>query len=298
MIEISLFGQARAWVDGDEVVGLSAKQRQILAILALEEGTAVSKERLADILWHGDPPASYVATLDSYVCILRRRLGVSAGRNSVVATTAAGFRISTGPGLRTDVGAFRDLARVPEDAPSADLVDRAERALDLMRGELLADVPYADWAVRARESLRREAVDLFLRGSQWANALNDSPRGVALARAVVDLDPLNEGGWRQLMLGHWFAGRRGNALAAYGELREAMGEQLGDEPGEESRQLYLTILQDTTAVGIQATTEDGLELRMLLRLLRQALDSTPGVRTPALDAGLSAVAARTLAAAC
>ncbi|MEP7089593.1 MAG: BTAD domain-containing putative transcriptional regulator [Nocardioidaceae bacterium] len=295
MIEISVIGPVCVRVDGQVVSGLSGKQRQILAILALDAGSAVSKTRLADLLWQGSPPVSSVATLDSYVCVLRRRMGLRAGRTSELATTDAGFRLDASQDVRIDLTAFREMARTAHDAPSAVVLTCAEQALDLVQGELVADVPYADWAVRARDSFRQDVVGLGLRGAQRANALGESARAERLARAATDRDPLCEEAWRQLMLAHWFGGRRASAVAAYGELRGAMAEILGDEPGEDCHQLYLTILRDTSQTGTQSGTDSRFELRALLRLLRQALDCTPGMQAPARDAALSQAAVRALA---
>jgi DNA-binding SARP family transcriptional activator len=297
MLQISVLGQVTALVDGREVTDLRGKARQVLAILTLHAGTPVSKERLADLLWQGQPPASYVSTLDSYVCVLRRQLGLAAGRSSQLATTSSGFRLEVGPDVSTDLARFRELARDTQDANSADVVERAEQAMALVGGELVGDVPYSDWAVRARDSFRREVVELCLRAAQRANALGQPDRALRLAAAAVDRDPVCEDAWRQVMLAHWFGGHRGAAIGAYGELRAAMAEYVGDEPGQESQQLYLTILRDSSEADSSPVEDQRSELRLLLRLLRQALDSTPGVRAPARDAALSEVAMVALAGA-
>jgi DNA-binding SARP family transcriptional activator len=178
------------------------------------------------------------------------------------------------------------------------VIDLARQALAIAQGELVGDVPYADWAVRARESFRRQSVTLWLRAAQWANARGDSAVAATLARAAVEGDPVCEDAWRQLMLAHWMCGHRGRALAAYGELREALADQLGDEPGPESHDLYLAILRDTATTGLTTVQDSGFELRTLLRLLRQALDSTPGIRVPARDSALSEAATLALTRAC
>ena len=295
MIEISVLGQIGVWVDGRPVTGLSAKHRQVLAILVLAGDTPVSKERLADQLWQGSPPASYVSTLDSYVCVLRRQLGLAAGRGSQLGTTEHGFRLTVGGEVSTDLARFRALADSIHSARNAEVVTRAEQALALVRGELAAEVPYADWAVRARDAFAREAVELWVHGAQRANALGDSLRAERLAQAAIDRDPVCEDAWRQLMLAHWFSGRRASALAAYGELRAALAEHIGDEPGQESQDLYLAILRDVPAVSAYSPTEQASELKTLLRLLRQALDNRPGACAPARDAALSEAAVMALA---
>ena len=141
-------------------------------------------------------------------------------------------------------------------------------------------------------------VALCKRGAQRANGLGLFATGAALARLAVERDAICEDAWRQLMLALWFSGNRGEALTAYAELRTAMADYLGDEPGQESQELFLTILRDSVEHVQQAETADRApRLRTLLRLLRQELECTPGVSTPALDANLSAVAVRVLATA-
>jgi DNA-binding SARP family transcriptional activator len=299
MIEIRLFGQTTAVVDGCDVSAskLSAKQRRILEILALNAGSPVTKERLADLLWEGSPPASYVGTLDSYVCVLRRTLGLGAGRSSLLATTPVGYVLASGPEVHVDLVEFQALAEAAADAVGEHAVTTAEAALELVNGELLADVLYADWAVRAREVFDRLLVEVCVKGAQRANALGKSAIAERFARQAVEKDMVCEDAWRQLMLAHWFSGRRGRALAAYGELRGAMAEQVGDEPSSETYQLYLTILRDASETDSRQVEDERAELTTLLRLLRQALDCMPGVRAPARDAALSEVAMRALAGA-
>ena len=298
MIEISLFGQVGVRKDGRPVTGLSGKRRQILAILALEADSSVSKERLAELLWQGAPPVSYVGTLDSYVCVLRRRLELCAGRGSQLATTDTGFMLTTGEDVQVDLTRFHTLARSGGEVGALDVARRAELALETVHGELVADEPYADWAVRARDAFRYEAVQLWLDGARASGARGEWPRAERLARAATRLDPVCEDAWRQLMLANWSGGRRGNALTAYAELRDALAEYLGVEPGRDSQELYLSILRDQPASGGPSPFDVRSELQALLRLLRQTLDCSPGIRVPVGDAGLSAVAVQAIADAC
>lgn len=55
----------------------SRKQRALLAILMLDAGKVVSRDRLIDDLWHGDPPAAAEVTLRSHISRLRSALGAS-----------------------------------------------------------------------------------------------------------------------------------------------------------------------------------------------------------------------------
>jgi DNA-binding SARP family transcriptional activator len=294
MIRIELFGQIQVCSGGDPRPALSAKQRQILAILALSNGSPVPRERLADELWEGAPPVSYVGTLDSYVCVLRRALGLAAGRSSALATTAAGFVLELGDDVEVDLNWFYLLARAADARTGRPALEWAEEAVTLVQGSLLSEVPYAAWAVRAREQFARTLVELCTRNAQRANGLGEFERASRLARCAVEHDPVCEEAWRQLMLAHWFSGGRGRALSVYAEFRTAMADFLGDEPGRASQELYLTVLKADVGVPHSSPRSSLEQVKTLLRLLRQELDLIPGVRAPSLDAQLSEVAARAL----
>lgn len=294
MISIELFGEIRVSRDGEPCSKLQLKQRQILAILALSPGQPVSRERLADQLWDGAPPASYLATLDSYMCVLRRAVRLEAGRSSALATTPAGFVLQADDRVEVDLNWFHLLARAADEGTARPALEWAEEAVSLVNGVLLSEVPYAAWAVRAREGFARTLVGLCTRGAQRANGLGEYERASRLARLAVEHDPVCEEAWRQLMLAHWFAGGRGRALAVYAEYRASMADCLGDEPARESHELYMTILSSASGPGVGSEPPTLERIRTLLQLLRQELEATPGVRAPALDAQLSEVAARAL----
>ena len=73
------------------------KPKQLLEILVMERGHSVSKSRLADLLWPSQLPRNYMATLETYVSVLRQALepGVRA-RDSVIRTEHGGYRLDAG----------------------------------------------------------------------------------------------------------------------------------------------------------------------------------------------------------
>src|SRR3954451_1599839 len=255
MISISLLGPIEVTVDGQPIPpsALAGRQRQILQILALEAGSAVPKDRLADLLWDGEPPTSYVGTLESYVCVLRRTLGLASGRSSLLATTAKGYVLDT-DAVRVDLRDFRKLVATASSGSAADVVSATAAALDLVRGELLVEEPCASWAVRARDEFIRTLVAACAHAAQLANAIGDFEQADRLARRAVEADPLCEDGWQQLMRVLWLSGRRCGALRAYAELRQALLDDLGEEPGVQSQQLYLAILRDTPTASTSLDT--------------------------------------------
>ena len=72
---VNLLGPIEAVTD-DGAIGLGgAKQRAVLAMLALQTGSTVSADRLIDGLWGDHPPASALKLVQLYVSHLRKALG-------------------------------------------------------------------------------------------------------------------------------------------------------------------------------------------------------------------------------
>lgn len=87
------------------------KPRQILQMLAIERGHPVPKLRLAERLWGESPPRNVAATLETYVCVLRRHLspGDDAGHGLVV-TERGAYRLAT-ERVDLDIDRFDELIR-------------------------------------------------------------------------------------------------------------------------------------------------------------------------------------------
>ena len=108
-------------------------------------------------------------------------------------------------------------------------------------------------------------------------------------------DPISETSWQLLMRALLETGARNDALRAYAELRKTTINELGSEPGPASQALYRDILEaDRDQAQAPATAH---EVRTLLRLLRGALDSYPGLQLATEDHGLLARATQLVGAA-
>ena len=270
--------------DGSLVTDLGGiKPRQILEMLAISLGSPVPKDRLADQLWNGEPPRSYIGTLESYVSLLRRRLGVGRGRASAIATTSAGYVLD--PTLvDVDLDEFRRLVQPTARTSAATALARTEKALALITGDLLASEPYADWAITERTLFAAEHAAACRRAAQHALDTDQPHSAIELARRAIAGDPIDETSWQLLIRALLESGARNDALRAYAELRKTTINELGSEPGPASQTLYRQILEaDTDQAHAPATAN---EVRTLLRLLRGALDSYPGLQLAHEDHGL------------
>ena len=128
-MEVRILGPLEVRDDAREVPVPAAKQRALLAILALHRGEVVSVERLIDELWGERPPATAAATIQVYVSQLRKALG----RPELIVTRAPGYVLARDAG-DIDVARFEELADAGRAALAVDPA-RALALLDEARGE-------------------------------------------------------------------------------------------------------------------------------------------------------------------
>jgi DNA-binding SARP family transcriptional activator/tetratricopeptide (TPR) repeat protein len=239
---VGLLGSLLVRVDGATVAVPAARQRAVLAVLAVRAGELVPTDELADTVWDGRPPDRAAETIRNYVKRLRFRLG-SAGRQIV--TSRPGYRLEVAED-ELDLRVFTRLCRDGGAAARAGDWPAAfgglEQALGLWRG-----VPFVD---AGSERLQREQApalsELRLQAAEWR-----AEAGLALGRhaeLVGELagwcaaEPLRERFAVLKMLALYRSGRQADALAAYQEARRMLVGELGVEPGEELRRLHQQIL--------------------------------------------------------
>ena len=87
-MEVRLFGELEAVQDGVVVPVRGAKQRALLALLALHRGKPVSADRLIDHLWGDGEAGNPANALQAQIGQLRRSLGSAA-----IVTSEAGYAL-------------------------------------------------------------------------------------------------------------------------------------------------------------------------------------------------------------
>ena len=235
-----LFGELEAAAEGVPVPVRGAKQRALLALLALQPGQPVSADRLIDVLW-GDGQASNPANaLQAQIGQLRRTFGATAIR-----TSPAGYALAAGPD-DVDVVRFGQLVaegrRLAREGEAALASAALGEALGLRRADPLAEFADAGFADAERAQLDeltlvatevRAGADLML-GRQGEVA--------AEMEVLCRLHPLRERLWELRILALYRAGRQAEALGAYTEIRDRLVDDLGIDPGLDLRELQIRIL--------------------------------------------------------
>ncbi|MEU4446767.1 BTAD domain-containing putative transcriptional regulator [Actinosynnema sp. NPDC050801] len=239
--DIRLLGPVEVIGPGGPVALGKPRQRTLLGLLALRARHVVSRSALIDALWDEQPPGSAVKTLNAHVAHLRRALG-TAGLRSLIGTRSPGYLLDV-PVEHVDVHRFDTLLRSGRTAPSAEEAAQALRAaLELWRGDVLADCAVGEWA-RAEVARLREARQYAVEELCGAElALGGHARVAVELEPLVARYPLRERLWELLMLALYRGGRQADALAAYHRARTTLLTELGVEPGPALRRLEAAIL--------------------------------------------------------
>jgi class 3 adenylate cyclase/tetratricopeptide (TPR) repeat protein len=248
-MEVRLLGPVEAVVDERALALGGAKQRAVLAMLALRANAPVSLDQLIEGLWGEEPPRSAPKMVQLYVSRLRKLLE---GANAEILTRGRGYELRL-PEDAVDALRFERLLSAAEQNASGP--GAARGALALWRGPPLVDIaeePFAATEIRRLE-------ELWLRGRELsideALAAREHAAVVGELQELVSRHPLRERLHAQRMLALYRCGRQAEALEAYRHAREVLVGEIGVEPGAELRRLHHAILQQDSALDLATEAE-------------------------------------------
>ncbi|MGW0790040.1 BTAD domain-containing putative transcriptional regulator [Streptomyces sp. NPDC002911] len=245
-----VLGPLAVWdAEGLPVRVPEAKVRALLANLLVHGGGPVPADRLIEDLWASNPPGGSANTLQTKISQLRRVLG----REQVV-REPAGYRLLLADDV-VDALRFQELAeRARAHEEPAVKGGLFADALALWRGPAYADVAeslFARSEITRLEELRLNVVEdqAEVRLTLGEHTALAAELGVLVAR-----HPLRE----RLRMAHmralYRAGRQGDALQSFQDLRRQLAEELGASPGPGASALHEAILRQepqlaTPAIG-------------------------------------------------
>jgi two-component SAPR family response regulator len=211
------------------------KPQELLQALIAFGGTEVSAGVLIDALWPDSEGDAAYHALESALYRLRQLLGT---RDAV---RMEGGKISLDRDqLWVDMWKFEEELQRPNYA-EANGIERIGRLRLLYQGHFLQHEAEKPWVLKARHELRdrllratRDAARECEHARRWEDAAN-------LYRAGIELDSLNEGLYRGLMLCHQQLGDHSEALQAYRRCRELLTRFLGIAPNAKTQALYHSV---------------------------------------------------------
>jgi predicted ATPase/DNA-binding SARP family transcriptional activator len=249
-MQVRILGPIEAAIDHEPVVLGGAKQRSVLAILAIRHGQVVSSDELIEEVWGDDLPSNPLNTLQYQIAQLRKLIEDDSSNPQFLVTRSPGYLLDPKT-TSLDASTFDTLVEKGrtalaegDDVLAAELVDEA---LSLWRGPAFADFRYDDFARSyaarlddARLAAEELRIEISLSSGRHTEAI---PR----LKQLVSEHPLREGLWAQQMVALYRDGQQTEALRAYQSARTALGD-VGIDPSTELRALEQQIIEQDPAL--------------------------------------------------
>ncbi len=241
-LRVCLLGSFDLQVNGGGVQNwTNSKGRAVFKYLACHHAEWNPREVLMETFWPDSLPESSRNNLNVALHNVRSMLA-SQIRPSAVLYQQGAYRLHPDLRLWLDIEVFEQLAQDGQTADSAGqshaAIDAFTAAVELYRGDFLADDPYEGWAVPLRERLRILHLDTLDRLSQLHYGAGDYSACIALCQRMLDHDNCREDAHSRLMRCYHRIGQDHQALRQYQLCVEALRNELDVTPATETEHLY------------------------------------------------------------
>ncbi len=225
--------------------------RTLLTAFLVADGKPVTRNGLINLVWQ-DPPASAADNIRLHVRRLREALASVDLAERLTTIRGGGgegggsaYHLLIDPG-ELDVHIFHERVNQSQSHADKDQIAQAavqlERALQLWRGPAGTDSRGSQSLARRLDALNEQRL------LAWEDLLELRLRLVPPSRITPDLytliaeSPLRERSHSLLMRALYLSGDTVGALAAYGNARNLLTEELGIDPGPELRRIHQAVI--------------------------------------------------------
>ncbi len=242
VLHVSLLGEQA--VTDDRAGSIRARSSRVVvlvAFLVMHAGSAQARQRIAGLLWPESTDAQALTNLRRELHHLRQ---VLRDEPSLMVTPRDLCWRDTKT-CRVDVRVFDSERKAALAAAAAGdndgILRHAAAAIAAYRGELLPGV-YEDWLLDARSQLERQCVDLCDLVCAARARAGDLAGAAESARRRVQLQPLEEVGYRTLMELQADMGDRAGAVSTYHHCASVLERELGVAPDPSTRGAFQCLM--------------------------------------------------------
>src|SRR5580693_3349773 len=291
MLHVSLLGEQVITKDGTGVQVRSSRAVALVAFLVAHAGSPQSRQRIAGMLWPDSGDAQALTNQRRELHHLRQVLGDEPS----LGVTPRDLCWRDTETCQVDLRIF-DIEREAALAAAAagddeGVLAHAAAAVARYKGDLLPGV-YDDWLLEARSELERQCSDLCDLLCATRARTGDLTGAVEAVRRRIQLQPLEEIGYRTLMLLQADLGDRAGAVSTYHHCASVLERELGVIPDPVTRQAFQRLIADGApeapgALAVQPAARSGVataqlvgrsqEFTRLGELWRNAASGAPGL---------------------
>ena len=253
-LRIQTFGQFNIWRDGRLIDPWERVQAttiiKVLLIRRAAGGRAVSPDELIEWLWPESDPGAGRKKLLPLLSNARHTLepDIEPRDSNFILRSSAGYYFDLSGDVTWDVLQFQQHTSTGQSCQRAGEMDAASTAYEAARalylGDFLAEDRFAPWAIPQRRALQNEYRDMLANLAESYAAMGRYSNAIDAGQAALEVDPLLESVYRQLMRYHFCAGDKGGALKVYRNCAKLFDELFGEGPTPQTKHLFETISQN------------------------------------------------------
>jgi LuxR family maltose regulon positive regulatory protein len=243
-LRIQMLGMFRVIRGNQEILAREwqrEKARQLFQLLVTLRGNWIQREQICSWLWPDtDPEAAerqFKVTLNALNSALEPH---RPPRIAPFFIRRMGLAYSFAPsfGVWIDVDEF-ELRVAGAAAEQREFAQRnAQAALQLYRGDFLAEALYDPWTTEERERLLARYLSTATTHAARLSDSGDQAGAIQISEQILRRDRCYEEAYQILMRAHARAGSRSQALRSFTRCREALSEDLAIEPLPETIALH------------------------------------------------------------
>ncbi|MGI9008744.1 MAG: ATP-binding protein [Streptosporangiaceae bacterium] len=238
----------------------SSRTIALIGFLAAHAGHPQTRQRIAGLFWPDSTDAQALTNLRRELHSLRQVLG----DDPSLVVTPRDLCWSDTPACRVDLRVFdvegKAALAAARSADTEAILSHATAALAEYRGDFLAGA-YDDWLLELRSDLARQCAGLCdlicevrVRAGRLAGAIE-------VARRRIQLQPLEETGYRTLMRLQADLGDRAGALSTYHHCASVLERELGVVPDAATRDTIQRLMAQADAAGAPPPATDSASER-------------------------------------
>jgi ATP/maltotriose-dependent transcriptional regulator MalT/DNA-binding SARP family transcriptional activator len=230
------FGQGQVW-RGNHLItpaewGWNIPRELFFYILTIHQAP---RSQITLALWPDSPAASVVSSFHSAKLAIKKALQ----RQAMVHINGQ-YVLDPQLDYLYDVSNFEQLISESERQLPATALEKLIEACSLYKGDFLLDST-RDWADEVRRDLQKKYFASCLNAGRHALTLGTPEVVLDVLEDAVRRDELNEEMVRMLITVQWKLGKRSAAFDSYARLKEALQQEMGIPPDDQTEQLILQL---------------------------------------------------------
>lgn len=239
-VHVRTFGRMQvhrgSWDAVPEAIGRQ-RSRVLLGLLIAHQGRSLTRDSLLETLWPDSSATAATNSLNQTVYVLRRAFEPTYRDGEtppyIVSTPEL---IQLQPNLvTTDLDEFRRMSQRMRDSESPRSASfAAEKMIDLVRGEFLADLRYEDWVSTVQPAIHSEIRQQLLPIALGATSVPfEADLAIRAASAMISLDEFDEQAYIAIAERLSRSGRRIAAREVISRYARKLHDELDEPPSAE-----------------------------------------------------------------